>query len=116
MGPIQRNFQSGFSAASTTAIFRKRRPTEYRPRSKGAVASRTTNMRGSQSRIHATRTSQAQMETIDCQRRNTLHFPVETVAGEPYTGNEFMATGASDTPDKDVDGEVEHPDLGKLED
>jgi predicted PurR-regulated permease PerM len=41
---------------------------------------------------------------------------VETVAGEPYTGNEFMATGASDTPDKDVGGEVEHPDLGKLED
>ena len=26
-----------------------------------------------------------------------------------------MATGPSDTPDKDVSGEVEHPDLGKLE-
>jgi predicted PurR-regulated permease PerM len=38
------------------------------------------------------------------------------VAGEPYTGNELMATGTSETSGRDEGGEVEHPDLGKLED
>jgi len=37
------------------------------------------------------------------------------VAGEPYTGNELMATGGSDTPGRGAEGEVEQPDLAKLD-
>ena len=51
------------------------------PRSNGAVSSRTTSMSGEPQQDADTSTSQAQIETIDCQRRDTVLHPEDCQAG-----------------------------------
>src|SRR5918992_3778342 len=58
----------------TGPILRKMYPGMYRPESNGAVSRRTITRTGNQTRMQATRTSQDQSETIDCQRRDMLLY------------------------------------------